>query len=165
MSDLEERALRAVQQEQAEKRRKHVAELQAKAESDERLRVQLATTAVARVDSVLGVRTSPSDWKLHWATTRNGYGDDEYPTVGTEIDGILVNWPGNGHGQLVCNAGGSGRYFEFSLVGFGQALQFKKDETLVKCRHCGQWIAGKKMAAHEEDCYRHLPWHKKVLGR
>jgi hypothetical protein len=164
MSDLEDRARRALQDEQAETQRQQAAAQQAKADSDRELHARMAETAVASVERVLGVRTRASDWMLQWATTRQGYGDDQYPTVRTEIEGVIVNITEDGDGQLVCNpAGGAGRYFELSLVGFGRAVQYKKDETRHGCRHCKSLIKAKDLAAHEKDCYRQLPWHKKLL--
>lgn len=162
MSNLEERALRALRDEQAENQRKHAAVQQAKAESDRELRARMAVTAVASVENVLGVHTSASDWKLYWATTTNGYDDAHYPMVRTEIEGVIVNCTENGHGQLVCNAGDSGKLFDFSLAGFGRALQYKKDETLDNCRYCRGLVKAKDLTAHEDDCYRRLPWHKKL---
>jgi hypothetical protein len=163
MSDLEERALHALRREQVESQRRDAAAQHAKAEFDELLRARMAVTAIASVESVLGVRTRVSDWKLYWGTTNNGYGDGVYPMVRTEIEEIIVNCTEDGRGQLVCNAGGSGRFFEFSLAGFGRALQYKKDEALDNCSYCRKLIKANKMAAHEEDCYRRLPWHKKLL--
>jgi len=155
--------MRALRDEQAENQRTHAATHQATVESDQELRARMAATAVASVEHVLGVRTNASDWELYWAPTDNGYVDAHYPMVRTEIEAVIVNCTENGHGQLVCNAGGSGQFFDFSLGGFGRALQYKKDETSDNCRHCKELIKAKDLAAHEDDCYRGLPWHKKLL--
>lgn len=165
MSDLEERALRAAQQEQAESKRKQAAAQQAKAQADKQLRARMVAAACSRVESVLGVSPNQANWELVWAWTRQGYGDEQYPLVVSKINGVHVSCQENGDCSLTASADGESHGYEFSLAGFGQALQFLKAKTKVECRYCGDFVKGEQLAAHEPDCYKGLPWHKKIRFR
>jgi hypothetical protein len=159
MSDLEERALRAAREEQADRDRNQLAAQRTKDETDEEIRAQLAETAVASVEAVLGVATRQSDWALDihyhnpWEVT------GPYPVVQTRIEGIIVT-SGERGGCMV--SVGATTHFDFSLAGFGEALKEAKARIRFKCRYCGHWKQG-DAAAHEEECYRLLPWHKKIF--
>jgi hypothetical protein len=95
MSDLERRAREAAQQERDEFARRQEESRQHWELSRERSRAEAASKAADKVENVLGVRTSLSQWKTYdypivsWSE----YDTTDYgAAVTTEIEGVPVYW-------------------------------------------------------------------------
>jgi hypothetical protein len=126
MSDLEKRARQAAQQQRDVAHQDYEEWTRQSHERGTRERAEMAPLAVAHAQKILGVRTSPADWKRYsymvggWSAVEHS---TEIPGVETVIEGIKLYW---------CNGKLSDRDdtpCDITLAEFGFLLEKRRQEA------------------------------------